>query len=258
MTSDPIRISSTGPQGLERRKKWPPPPEHERGVAAFLAHEINNPLEALLNLLYLIEGDATLTEKGRDYLAQAREEAGRISRISHAAMNELRGTDPEETDVPELLRSVLDFYRSRFEAHGISISTRYCHNGNLPVYPRQLRQMFTNLLLNAADAMPEGGRIHVRISMAHEWRGHERSGLRLTVADNGCGVPAKDLPRILDPFFTTKGAAGTGIGLLLVKSTVQHHGGVLRIRSSTKLGRSGSVFTIFLPAHGSVRVGKSA
>ncbi|HEV2963792.1 MAG TPA: HAMP domain-containing sensor histidine kinase [Candidatus Angelobacter sp.] len=259
MTSDSARISSPGPTSVEKRNKRPPPADQERGVAAALAHEINNPLEALLNLLYLIDRDATLTKEGRHYLALAGEEARRISQISHAAMNELGGTAlPEDTDVPELLRSVLDFYKSRFESHGVVVNTSYCPNGNLSVYPQQLRQTFTNLLLNAAEATPEGGRIYARISVAHEWRGNKRCGLRLTVADSGCGIAATDLPRIWDPFYTTKGATGTGIGLPLVKNTVQKHDGVLRVRSSTKPGRSGTVFTIFLPTDGSVRVSKSA
>ncbi len=254
MSSDSIRISSRGPGGLERRKH-PPPAQQERGVAASLAHEINNPLEALLNLLYLIDRDAILTEKSHHYLDLAREEARRISQISHAAMNQLRETaGPENTDVPALLQSVLDFYQSRFEARGISVSTRYCHNGNLSVYRLPLRQLFTNLLLNAADAMPEGGKMQARISHAHAWSGRRRRGLRLTFADNGYGIAAKDLPRICDPFFTTKGSAGNGLGLALVTNTVEKHGGVLRVRSSTTPGRSGSVFTIFLPANDLVLV----
>ena len=90
--------------------------------------------------------------------------------------------------------------------------------------------------------------MHVRISVAHEWKGRERHGLRLIVADSGYGIAAEDLSRLFDPFFTTKGTAGTGIGLPLVRAAVQKHNGVLRIRSSTAPGRSGSVFAIFLPA----------
>ncbi|HLJ28641.1 MAG TPA: HAMP domain-containing sensor histidine kinase [Candidatus Angelobacter sp.] len=248
MASDSNRISSRGPRGLERRKH-PPPAQHERGVAASLAHEINNPLEALLNLLYLMDQDAALTEKSHHYLDLARDEARRISQISHAAMNQLRETAGQEnTDVPELLQSVLDFYQSRFRAHGISVITRYCRNGNLFVYRLPLRQMLTNLLLNAADAMPDGGKMQARISHAHEWSGRRRRGLRLTFADNGYGIAAQDLPKIWNPFFTTKGSAGNGLGLSLVTNTVEKHDGVLRVRSSTRPGRSGSVFTIFLPA----------
>jgi len=236
-----------------------PPPQLESGVAASLAHEINNPLEALLNLLYLVETEVALTDKGRHYLILAQEEAHRISKISHAAMKQLGdASGRKNTNVPELLRSVLEFYRSRFEAQGISVNTRYCSDGNVPAYPRQLRQMLSNLLLNAADAMPSGGVIHARVSAGREWRPHGRRGLRLTIADNGCGISPKDLPRILNRFFTTKGSAGTGIGLSLVNDTVQEHQGVLRVRSSTKSGRSGTVFTVFLPAGDIAHVPKAA
>jgi two-component system, chemotaxis family, CheB/CheR fusion protein len=251
---NPIRTSPPMPadgQGQKNRpppgENRPPPPENENGVVASLAHEINNPLQALRNLLYLIESEVALTEKGRHYLAHAREETQRISQILHAVM-EFRDTGkPEETNVPELVRSVLDFYQSRFASQGISIDTRYCPAVNFPAYPRQLRQMFSNLLLNAADAMPDGGKMYARVSQGHEWRDQERRGLRLTFADSGSGIAAKDLPRILDPFFTTKGPAGNGLGLSLVKNSVQKHHGVLRVRSSIKAGHSGTVFTIFLP-----------
>jgi two-component system, chemotaxis family, CheB/CheR fusion protein len=225
----------------------PPPPENQNGIVASLAHEINNPLAALLNLLHLIESEVPLTNKGRQYLALSHEEVQRISNILHTAMEFRDAGDPEETNVPALLRSVLDFYRSRFASRGISLNTRYCPAVTVPAYPRQLRQMFSNLLLNASDAMPRGGKIYARISMTREWRGHERRGLRLTFADNGSGIPAEDFPRMLDPFFTTKGSAGNGLGLSLVKNSVQKHHGVLRVRSSTRAGHSGTVFTVFLP-----------
>ncbi len=211
------------------------------------AHEINNPLEALHQLHYLIEREGTLTEKGRQYLAMAREEVERISQILHAAMELRDSGDPEETDVPELLNSVLDFYASRFSSRGIDVKTRYRSGPRLAVYPHQLRQMCANLLLNAADATPSGGKIYARVSPAHDWLGDHKSGLRLTFADTGSGIAAKNLGRIWDPFFTTKGPAGNGIGLSLVKDTVQKHHGVLRVRSSTKAGHSGTVFSIFLP-----------
>lgn len=214
--------------------------------AASLAHEINNPLESLLNLLYLVEAEATPT--GRQYLALAEEEVHRISQIANGAMDRFRSrAGPQDTDVPKLLRSVVDFYESRLNCQGISIESRYCPGADLPIDPGSLRQVFSNLLLNAAYAMPGGGIMCARVSAGREWTGLQRRGLRVTFADNGCGIAAEDLPRITDLFFTTKGTAGTGLGLALVKDTVAKYRGVLRVRSSTKPGRSGSVFTVFLP-----------
>jgi signal transduction histidine kinase len=240
-----IVISSEGYWGNQGLDNRPPPAETENGISS-LAHEINNPLEALHQLHYLIEREGTLKEKGRQYLALARDEVHRISKILHAAMELRDSGDPEDTDVPELLRSVLNFYKSRFDAQGISVNTRSRNGAHLLAYPHQLRQMCANLLLNAADAMPNGGKIYARITPSHEWKCHTR-GLRLTFADTGSGITPKNLQRIWDPFFTTKGAAGNGIGLSLVKNTVQKHRGVLRVRSSTKAGHSGTVFSIFLP-----------
>jgi two-component system CheB/CheR fusion protein len=221
----------------------------ESMFAAAFAHEINNPLTALLNLLYLIKADDSLSKTSRQYLTLAEAEAHRISEITHATMNELRGTvGRQKTNVPKLLRHVLAFYKSRLDSRGISVKARYCPECDLRVYPSALRQTFSNLLLNASDAMRRGGKLHARVSIAKEWAGQKRHGLRVTFADNGCGIREEDLPRILEPFFTTKGSAGTGIGLSLVRETVQKHGGALRVRSSTKRGRSGSIFSIFLPA----------
>ena len=247
MGSKSIVVSSEALGGNQPLENRPPPAENGNGISS-LAHEINNPLAALHQLHYLIEKEGTPTEKGRQYLALAQDEVHRISQILHAAMELRDSGDPEDTDVPELLRSVLNFYQSRFDSQHISVNTRYRSGAHLLAYPHQLRQMCANLLLNAADAMPSGGRIYARLAPTHEWKDH-RPGLRLTFADTGSGIAAKNLSRMWDPFFTTKGAAGNGIGLSLVKNTVQKHHGVLRVRSSTKAGHSGTVFSIFLPCN---------
>jgi len=226
-------------------------PASEGRVAASFAHEINNPLQSLINLLHLMDEEgAALTADGRHYLMLAQDEAQRLSQIAHAAMDGFgHAATREEANVPEILDSVLRFYRSRFKSQGILVTAHYCcPDGNLHVYASALRQMFSNLLLNAADAMPKGGKIHTKISKAHEWTGQHRRGLRVTFGDNGCGIPMDDLQRILEPFFTTKGVSGNGIGLSVVNDTVQKHEGAMRVRSSTKAGRSGSIFSIFLPA----------
>lgn len=246
MSGSSIQIPSGHSGENQRPENRPPPPENENGIVSSLAHEMNNPLEALHQLHYLIETEGTLKGKGRQYLSLAREEVDRISQILHAAMELRDSGGPEDIDVPQLLRSVLNFYQSRFAAQSISVHTRYGAAAHLSGYLHQLRQMCANLLLNAADAMPNGGKMYARIAPAHEWKDHRR-GLRLTFADTGGGIPVKNLSRMWDPFFTTKGAAGNGIGLSLVRNTVQKHHGVLRVRSSTRAGHSGTVFSIFLP-----------
>jgi signal transduction histidine kinase len=232
-----------------RRERRFAAPAVEGKLAASLAHEINNPLDSLVSLLYLMKAEATLTEKGSQYLTLAEEEVQRISQIAHAALHDYRDANGRrDANVPQLVGSVVDFYKSRFETRGISVNTRYCSDGDLPIYAGPLRQVFSNLLLNAADAMPGGGQFHARASTAREWSGQQRHGLRVTFADNGSGIAADNLHKIFEPFFTTKGSGGSGLGLSLVRDVVQKHGGSLHVRSSTTPGRSGSIFAIFLPA----------
>jgi two-component system, chemotaxis family, CheB/CheR fusion protein len=224
------------------------PADQSSRLAASLAHEINNPLDSVLNILYLVKAEA-LTDKGRQYLALAEEEVRRVSQIAHDAMDSFRDrTARKDTDVPELLGAVVDLYRPRLESRGISVNTRYrSHGDHLPIYSGPMRQAFSNLLLNAAAAMPQGGRLFARTSNSQEWSGRQRHGLRVTFADNGSGITTENLHKIFEPFFTTKGSNGNGLGLSLAKDVVQKHGGSLRVRSCTRSGRTGSVFTIFLP-----------
>jgi signal transduction histidine kinase len=247
LTGKRAQVPLSTPVELTKQRRSAAPAQEGR-LGASLAHEINNPLDSLLNLLYLVKAESTLTEKGRQYWALAEEEVRRISQIAHTALHDFRDTEAlKDANVPRLVGSVVDFYKSRFAARGISVDTRHCSDGNLPIYAGPLRQVFSNLLLNAADAMPKGGRLHARTATAREWSRRQRHGLRVTFADNGCGITAENLHKIFKPFFTTKGFGGSGLGLSLVKDVVRKHGGTLRVRSSTKPGRSGSVFAIFLP-----------
>lgn len=220
----------------------------ESRLAASLAHEINNPLDSVLNFLYLLRKEAILTEKGRQYLMLAEGEVHRVSQIAHAALDRFRDSAPrQDADVPRLINSALDVYRSQFESQGVSVNTRYRCQGDFPVYTGLLRQVFSNLLLNAAAAMPQGGRLFVRASNSQEWAGQRRHGVRVTFADSGCGITSENLHEIFRPFFTTK-VSGSGLGLSIAKEVVQKHGGSLRVRSCTKSGRSGSVFSMFVPS----------
>ena len=247
VTSAKAPVTSTAP--LLRKEHPTAPPEDSDQCAATMAHEINNPLESLLNLLYLADAEPGMTAAAHGYLALAREEVKRLAQMAQAALHGHRDDKPrEDTDVPQLLWSVIELYKPRFESRGISVETRGCSGGNIAVYSGPLRQMFSNLLLNAADAMPNGGRLHARVSNACEWSGQRRRGLRVTFADNGYGIPTQNIQRIFEPSFTTKGAHGSGLGLGLVMKVVRRHDGSLRVRSSTEHGNTGSIFSIFLPA----------
>ncbi len=219
-----------------------------RSLASAL-HEINNPLESLLNLLYLVEGDPAISQASRDHLKMAQGEVMRVSKIAQAAMQRVpRRETAEETDVADLLSSVLELHRPKLNRHGVSASARKDGDATAVIYPGQMRQVFSNLLLNAIDAMPKGGKLRAKISKTQEWSRQERSGLRITFADTGVGIPADILSRICEPYFTTKGANGNGMGLAIVQEIVAQHQGRLKVRSSTRSGKSGSVFSIFIPA----------
>jgi two-component system, NtrC family, sensor kinase len=226
------------------------PLPHSHGSALNSAiHEINNPLESLLNLLYLVESDTTLSDNSRNNLRLAQAEVMRVARIAQATMKRTRHAEPaKEADVAALLASVVDLHKNKLDRHGVSVSSRNSRETTLVVYPERMGQVFSNLLLNAIDAMPEGGTFYTKISKTHEWCGQERGGLRITIADTGTGIPTEILSRVQEPFFTTKGAYGNGMGLAVVHDIVTEHDGHMKIRSSTKEGKSGSVFNIFIPA----------
>ena len=221
----------------------------ERRLSPSVAHDLNNPLDAVGNLLYLIEAEPNLTESGRHYLQQAREEIQRLILLVRESLDAYHDTARrQEISIPELLDEIVELYKSRLNGDSIAVETHYCENGRLAVFPQQLGRAFSNLLLNAADAISPSGRIQLRVHRAREWSGKARRGLRVTFADNGSGITRHDLHNILLPFYSTKGGDGNGMGLAIVKDVVNHHGGVLRVRSTTRAGRSGSVFAIFLPA----------
>jgi len=113
--------------------------------------------------------------------------------------------------------------------------------------PGEIRQLLANLLSNSIDAVDAGGQIRIRLSSARGLKGERQSGIRLTIADSGCGIPASVRHKLFEPFFTTKKDVGTGLGLWICKSIVEKHGGKIRVRTSVKSGRSGTVFSVLLP-----------
>ena len=231
----------------------PPKPDseapHARAALLQLAvHEINNPLESVLNLLYLAESDPGISQDTRNHLKLAQAEVMRVARIAQAAMKRLPiPGSAEQTDLAALLGSVLELHKPRLDRRNVSASTRHGPDATAVVYPERMRQVFSNLILNAIDAMPAGGKLYARASRKREWSGTGREGLRITIADTGMGILPENLSRIREPFFTTKGANGNGMGLAVVQEIVEQHSGVLKVRSSVRAGKSGTVLSIFLP-----------
>jgi PAS domain S-box-containing protein len=217
-------------------------------MAAAIAHEINNPLEAATNLAYLLSTDATLPEGARYYASLILEAITRASHISRQTLAFYRETGkPSEIDVCALLDSVLELNLPRLLNKHIVIQREYEEVTHAFGYPGEIRQVFANLLLNAVDAVPEGGTIFARVS--HDPSSTGKPRIRVSFADNGSGIPGEIRNQLFNPFFTTKGATGNGLGLWVSRGIIQKHGGKIALRSCTTPGRSGTVITVFLPVN---------
>ena len=216
-------------------------------LAASIAHEINNPLESLTNLLYLAarSGDA---EKVQEYIHTAERELRRVSAISSQTLRfHKQASSPRAITCKELIDSVLSLYQGRIVNSGIRIEERVRALRPLRCFEGEIRQVLSNLVSNAIDAMhPLGGRLLLRTREATNWITGER-GVTFTVADTGTGIPPSALNRIFEAFFTTKDIGGTGLGLWVSSEIVNRHRGAFRVRSTQKQGHSGTVFTMFLP-----------
>ncbi len=214
-------------------------------LTAAIAHEIKNPLEALTNLVYLARRDAN----GRDeYLRLAEQEIGRLDSIAQQALGFVReGASPEPLDTGKILEEVVQLYLRKLQAKHIALDKRCGEQLEILGYPGELRQLFSNLILNAMESMKTGGRLRLRVARAHEWSSSGRPGVRITIADTGSGIKATDMPHIFEPFYTTKKDGGTGLGLWLAYGIVQKHAGWMRVMSRTTSGNSGTVFAVFLP-----------
>jgi two-component system, chemotaxis family, CheB/CheR fusion protein len=216
-------------------------------LAASIAHEINNPLEAITNLLYLASnGDDAA--KAKSYTAQALEEIGRVSHITQQTLKFYRqSTAPSSVQIAEILDSLLVLYNGKLLANSISVHRQYREVPPLLCLAGDLRQIFANIIGNAIDAMVSGGSLTIRVSASCDWRNRGRHGIRTTIADAGIGMNTETLHKIYEPFFTTKNETGTGLGMWVSAQLVERLQGELRVWSTTRLGKSGTAFSLFLP-----------
>ena len=219
-------------------------------LAASIAHEVNNPLEAITNLLYLLRNFCDLNEAALKYVTMAEREGKRIAEIAQQTLRFYRqSTLPHRANMAELLDSVLDLYQSRFNTFNISVERQYDPKMDLFCFAGEVRQVFANLVGNAVDATSAGGRLIVRARQSHSWEFPGLTGVRFTVADTGFGMEEDVRDRVFEAFFTTKESTGTGLGLWVSHEIILKHRGVIHVRSKAGgPGRpSGTVFQIFLP-----------
>jgi signal transduction histidine kinase len=214
-------------------------------MAATIAHEINNPIAAVMNILYMLRERESLDEGTHELLGLAEEELRRVASISRTTLGFYRGQSTRaKVIVGKLLDEVLDMYSRKLQENSIRVEKHY--GDELPVMANdgELRQVFSNLISNAIDASSSGGQIRLRVRPARLWKNSGGAGLCISVADYGQGIDPTHLSSIFEPFFTTKETVGTGLGLWVSSTIVTKHQGRIRVKSAP--GR-GTVFQIYLP-----------
>lgn len=216
-------------------------------MAATVAHEINNPLEAAINSLYLAETGAGLPEPIREHLRIAQSELMRVAQISRLSLGFYHeNSAPAEISIPALLDSVVGLFQARILSKMVMIEKQYAKRLRIRGVEGELRQVFANLMANSLDAVDERGTIKLRVSSALSTAGEPF--VRVTIADSGHGIAQQARQYIFEPFFTTKGDTGIGLGLWVTRQIVEKHGGSIRVHSRTARPRSGTVVSVLLPA----------
>jgi PAS domain S-box-containing protein len=214
-------------------------------LAASIAHEINNPLEAVTNLVYLARkqpGNAT------KYLGLADQELDRIAQITKNTLGFYRDSaSPSEINVSDVLGEVLALYVRKLNFKKIDLRCESRSEVKVVAYPGEVRQIFANLIANAIEALPNEGCLRIRTSKATLHDGTNRQGVRVSFLDNGSGITPEHRRKIFEPFFTTKKDVGTGLGLWLTLGLVEKHQGSLRVRSGSIPNKTWTAFSVFLP-----------
>jgi two-component system NtrC family sensor kinase len=217
-------------------------------MAHTIAHEINNPLEAITNLVYLLQNSLEQPQVAYQYINSVANELARVSRISRQILSFNRESSfPVEIRVSEIIEDVLALNNRSMVDKGLQIKRDWDAALCIQGYPGQLRQVFSNLVRNAVEASFAGGWIRIRISANSFGHRLEEPAVRITVADRGVGIPVENRKRIFDAFFTTKALKGSGVGLWLSSTIVHEHGGCLSMRSRTDPSCSGTCISVLLP-----------
>ena len=219
-------------------------------LAAIIAHEINNPLEVIANVFYLLRDHPSLDENARSLAHIAEEEISRVRQIANQTLAFYRESGkPISISLNHVLDGVLEIYARSLKVHGISVERKYAANREILAYPVEIRQVFVNLIGNAVQAMPDGGVLRIGIHDSSELiRNSRQPGIRVNVTDTGVGIPAKYRDKLFQPFVTTKAEKGTGLGLWVSRGIVQKLGGAIRFRTGTLRGKTMTSFSVFIPA----------
>ena len=214
-------------------------------MAATIAHEINNPLEAVMNLMYLLRAKVS-DDEGRGFLATAEDELGRVSHIAKQTLGYYREhAAASRASLSDIAEHALTIYGPRCTTAGITVRRSISPSTKIMLRRGEMMQVISNLLANSIYAMPSGGTLSVSVCNAST----AGDGIVLTVADDGVGIAPTDLPRVFEAFFTTRATVGTGIGLFVAKQFVEGHGGRITIESSCDPDSHGTTVRVLLPLH---------
>ncbi len=219
-------------------------------VAGIIAHEINNPLAAITNIFYLLRNHPSLNDEARTYAVAAEQELVRVSHITRQTLSFYRESkEPTPVSVHELLDDVAELQHRAFQANKIQLRKKYSSASNVIGFPGELRQVFMNLIANAVQAMPHGGVLRLQVHEATDWV-TKRRGPSVSIIDTGVGIKPEDAQRLFEPFYSTKAAKGTGLGLWISKGILQKYGGRISYRSYRREGDCITCFRIFIPGNG--------
>ena len=217
-------------------------------IAATISHELRNPLDSVIQLLYVLKQSTRLGNAERQQLELIDQELHRMTEVTQQTLAMHRQSSSMVPVNPaKLLDGVLLLYGNKIRASKIRVERRYDWLGELPGFPAELRQVFTNLIVNAVEAMPAGGGLRVHIRRTRQTGAMGRDGVVISLLDTGTGIPKDVRKRIFEPFFSTKGEKGSGVGLWVSSGIVERHHGTIRVHSDSRPGRSYTCFQVFLP-----------
>jgi signal transduction histidine kinase len=217
-------------------------------VSASVIHEVKNALQGIANALFLLEHDPTLKPGAREWISDAQRELSRAFAASRQTLALVRHESPSQVSVTRILDEVLEASSGKSAYKGIAVERRYEYDGTIEANESAIREVFTNLVLNALEAVPRReGKLTVRTSACNRSNGKDVAGVLIVFEDNGPGIPDAHKQKVFEPLFSTKKGTGTGLGLWVSERLVHQQHGALWLESKKNSHAPGSSFSMFLP-----------